>query len=171
MLPPVWDSEVPGLGIRVTDKGVRTFIVMRRLSGQKNPARFALGAYPDMKLAHARNRADEVRQELKAGVHPRDTFAAVAEEFLQQHAKKLRTFRDIEVVVSRDLIPPWGHRPIADITRLDVVELVREIIARGEGKRRGRVSYAAHHALARGYCSIGLSLRTSTSSMLRPVLS
>jgi Arm DNA-binding domain len=56
----------------VTDKGVRTFIDMRRLSGQKNPVRFALGAYPDMKLAQARNRADEVRQELKAGVHPRE---------------------------------------------------------------------------------------------------
>jgi integrase len=156
-----WDSEVPGLGVRVTDKGVRTFIVMRRLSGQKNPVRFALGTYPDMKLAQARNRADEVRQELKAGVHPRekrerreqarrrqDTFAAVAEEFLQQHAKKLRTFREIEIVVRRDLISRWGKRPITDITRLDVVKLVREIIARGEGKRRGSVSYAAHHALA-----------------------
>ena len=159
----LWDSEMPGLGVRVTDKGTSTFFVMRWLSGHGKPVRFSLGTYPDMKLKEARERADEVRRDLKTGVHPgekreaarreqarrrNETFSVVAEEFLHRHAKKLCTSHEIEIIVRRDLIPRWGKRPISEITRRDVVELVREIIDRGDGKRRGQVSYAAHHALA-----------------------
>jgi integrase len=165
----VWDLETPGLGVRVTENGVRTFFVLRRLRHGK-PVRVTLGTYPLMKLKDARDRADDVRRDLRGGVHPKDkeeakrreekakeredarrrngTFSIVAEAFLERHAKKLRTFHEIEIVVRRDLIPRWSDRPITEITRRDVVELVREIIDRGEGKRRGLVSYAAHHALA-----------------------
>jgi integrase len=165
----VWDLETPGFGVRVTDNGVRTFFVLRRLRHGK-PVRVTLGTYPLMKLKDARDRADEVRRDLREGVHPKEkeeakrrkeeakqseearrrngTFGIVAEAFLERHAKKLRTFHEIEIVVRRDLIPRWSDRPITEISRRDVVELIREIIDRGEGKRRGLVSYAAHHALA-----------------------
>jgi hypothetical protein len=141
----LWDSEIPGLGVGVTDKRASTFFVMRRLSGYGKPVRFSLGTYPDIKLKEARERADEVWRDLKTGVHPgekweaarreqarrrNETFAVVAEEFLARHAKKLRTFHEIEIVVRRDLIPRWGNRPITEITRRDVVDLVRQVIDR-----------------------------------------
>jgi integrase len=159
----VWDTETPALAVRVTDRGTRTFVVMRRRPGHKNPDRVKLGTYPDTSLKEAREKADEARKDLKRGVHPKereeqrlreavrkrkDTFASVAEEFLRRHVSKLRTAREVEVAVRRDLVKRWAARPITDITRGDVVEMLEEIIDRGDGNRRGQVSYAAHHALS-----------------------
>ena len=53
----LWDAAVPSFGVRVTDKGKLTFIVMRRLHGKL--ARRALGQYPIMTLAKAREAADD----------------------------------------------------------------------------------------------------------------
>jgi integrase len=159
----VWDTETPALAVRVTDRGTRTFVVMRRRPGHKNPDRVKLGTYPDMSLKEAREKADEARKDLKRGVHPKereeqrlreaarkrkDTFSSVAEEFLRRHVSKLRTAREVEVALRRDLVKRWAARPITDITRGDVVEMLEEIMDRGDGKRRGQVSYAAHHALS-----------------------
>jgi len=159
----MWDTETAAFGVRVTDKGRRTFIVMRRLPGERDPVRCVLGGYPDMTLKEARERADEVRADLKKGIDPRekaekqqreaarrrrDTFAGVAEEFIKRHVSKLRTAHEVEAAIRRDLVSHWGARPITNITRSDVIELLEEIIDRGDGKRRGHVSYAAHHALS-----------------------
>jgi hypothetical protein len=39
----VWDSVVPGLCVRITDKGTASFSVMRRVKGHKQPVRRMLG--------------------------------------------------------------------------------------------------------------------------------
>ena len=39
----VWDTNLPGFGVRVTDKGSATFLVMRRIRGQATPKRFPGG--------------------------------------------------------------------------------------------------------------------------------
>jgi len=57
----VMDSDVRGLGLRVSDKGKRTFILIARYPGSKNPVRRALGEYPMMELAEARFLATFVR--------------------------------------------------------------------------------------------------------------
>jgi hypothetical protein len=51
----LWDSEMPGLGVRVSDKDTCTFLVMRWLPGHGKPVRFSLGTYPDMKSKAARS--------------------------------------------------------------------------------------------------------------------
>src|SRR5271156_1902843 len=69
----VWDTEAAGFGVRVTDRGVRTFIVMRRQAGHRNPTRVALGRYPDdLSLGEARERAGDTKKLLRSGVHPRE---------------------------------------------------------------------------------------------------
>jgi hypothetical protein len=102
----VWDTESSALGVRVTDRGHASFIVMRRRPGDINPIRFVLGTYPDLTLKEAREKADEARKDLRQGVHPKekaeqyrreearkrkDTFESVADEFLKRHVSKLRT--------------------------------------------------------------------------------
>jgi Arm DNA-binding domain len=59
----VWDSAVPGFGVRG-----KTFIVMRRMPGQKNPVRRSLGPYPIMTLAEAREAALEALRDIAKGV-------------------------------------------------------------------------------------------------------
>jgi integrase len=158
----VWDTEVAGFGIRITDRGVRTFIVMRRRAGHPNPVRVALGRYPDdLSLAEARDLAGDAKKLLKSGVHPReqeeqrrrekarerkDTFESVAEAFIARHVAGLRTKRDAENTIRRDLIPPWRGRPITLVTKHDVVEVIEDIISRRGIP--GEVCYAAHHSLA-----------------------
>jgi integrase len=68
------------------------------------------------------------------------TFAAVAEDFLERHVKGQRKERDAEREIRKELIAHWGERPIASITREDVVALV-DAIAR-------RAPYLAHNVLA-----------------------
>jgi integrase len=55
----------------------------------------------------------------------------VAEEFIARHATRKRTGHAIELRIRRELIARWGDRPITDIGRRDVIEMVEEIVDRG----------------------------------------
>jgi hypothetical protein len=46
-----WDSKVEHFGVRVTDTGRVTFIVMKRPPGGGAPRRETLGSYSDVSLA------------------------------------------------------------------------------------------------------------------------
>ncbi|TIX00733.1 Arm DNA-binding domain-containing protein [Mesorhizobium sp.] len=76
----VMDSEVRGLGIRVNDKGERTFIFYSRFPGKSAPERRVIGEYvepdetglhPAMSLADARKKAGEWRGLIKSGIDPK----------------------------------------------------------------------------------------------------
>jgi integrase len=81
---------------------------------------------PDEVLKPIRERARELRRRLlkgeaEDGAGP--TFAAVAQEFMERHvAKKMRPRSQAEYkrAVSR-FLPAWEHRPVASITRADIV--------------------------------------------------
>jgi hypothetical protein len=50
---------VPDLGVRITDKGVKSFFVLKRLAGNPQPTRITLGRHPSLTLAAARSMAKE----------------------------------------------------------------------------------------------------------------
>jgi integrase len=70
-----------------------------------------------------------------------NTFRTVAEEFIARHVARARTARSIELRIRRELITRWGDRPIAGITRRDVIEMIEEIVDDGRPA-------AAHATLA-----------------------
>jgi hypothetical protein len=41
----VWDAQIPGLGVRVTDTGAKSFVLVVRYPGSSSPSPRALGAY------------------------------------------------------------------------------------------------------------------------------
>ena len=45
----IWDSALPGFGLRIGYGGRRAFMVMTRIAGKQK--RFAVGAYPDLSLS------------------------------------------------------------------------------------------------------------------------
>jgi integrase len=152
----VWDATTPHLGVRVTDKGHRSFVVVRRRPGDEQPYNHLLGSYPAVSLADARRRSTEALASIVKGVTPaeverdrlravardrRDTFEGVADEFIKRHVSKLRTAREVENLIRRELIARWGALPAKKIGRRDVIELLDEIVDRG-------TPYAAHHTLA-----------------------
>jgi len=140
----VMDTDVPGFGVRVTPGGLRTFILIARYPGSENPTRRAIGEYPAISLQKARDRAREWRDLIRKGIDPKaeeerlrrialrkqqTTFAAVAEDFIQLHVQGQRRGNDSAREIRKELIGPLGERPIAAITREDVV-LVVDAIAR-----------------------------------------
>ena len=46
----VMDADVPGFGVRVSEKGQRTFILIARYPNGYNPTRRAVGEYPAISL-------------------------------------------------------------------------------------------------------------------------
>src|SRR5579872_3914803 len=127
----LWDGDVSGLGVRVTDKVTepekkpkRSFVFVGRRRGDPRPIWTTLGEYDErkgvgLKLGQARIAAREVLRVLDAGQHPReveeekrrekarlqaDTFGLVAEEFIKRHVGKLRRGKDTESLIYRELL-------------------------------------------------------------------
>jgi integrase len=136
----IMDSIVPGLGIRVTDKGRRTFCLRCRYPGQPHANRRALGEYGAINLDTARTKARAWLELIKKGVDPqyqeareRDaalraqelTVAAVAADFFVEKLSGERRGSDAERIMRREFLPVWGHRPISDITDLDILTIIR----------------------------------------------
>ena len=139
------DTEVSGLGVRVTDKGKRTFILLARYPGSDNPTRRALGEYPTHSLAEARDKAREWRKWIAKGKDPKH----------EEERERLRTpqagrhvrFRGREVrgaragkqrrgaIVHRVLkayfVERWKGRPVSAIDRQDVLGVINEAVDRG----------------------------------------
>jgi integrase len=147
----IWDAHTNGLGLRITSTGAKSFFVVRRLKGEKNgqPITVVLGSYPDMSLAAARERADEVLGHLKKGEDPREVEAAkrkaredakrakearkinafsnVAEIFIKRYLASKRTAVPIAQLVRKKFVGRWNDTPISDIGRGDIIKMVEEI--------------------------------------------
>ena len=145
-----WDAAKPSFGVRITDRGVISFFVMRRMPGKPQPVRISLGRYPEISLAQARKLATAALGDLVSGVHPKvradqqkaNTFAALVEQFLRRPAAvRQRTASEIEKAINRHLIPRWGRRVASEIKRRDVIAMLGAIDA-------GAGPYMAAKALA-----------------------
>ena len=132
-----WDAQVPGFGLRVSPKGKRAFFVRYRTRGGKQ-RREALGEFPHVSLADARNRARQRIGDVAKGLDPfapskRQSFKAVAARALEIMAESTRprTVQERQRILDRDLLPRWGDRAATGIRRGDVAALAQEIAARG----------------------------------------
>ena len=63
----LWDAIVPGLALRVTDKGNRTFVLVTRYPGSRNPTPRSLGAVGAISLADARDTARQWLGQIRKG--------------------------------------------------------------------------------------------------------
>jgi integrase len=143
-----WDAIVPGLGVRVTDTGRASFVLMTRYPrNPKNPTRRALGEYGAITLDDARQKARKWLEWIKAGRDPADVeeqqrqaelrkqeniFPAVAERFIRYiHQQKLRTAADMERDLRQVFMVRWKKRAITEIAAADIKTVIREPVDRG----------------------------------------
>jgi integrase len=139
------DTDVTGFGLRVSPKSKRTFILVNRFGGRYPTAR-SLGAYPDISLSEARDKAREWRKLIANGIDPKvekeqrqreqrrqtaNTFVTVAEDFLT-HISGQRRADDAARTMRRAFIPRWGNRPIATIERSDIRQAIEDTVKRGK---------------------------------------
>ena len=102
----IWDATVPGFGVRVTDRpnakgraASISFIVMRRLPGQKQPIRHTIGRYhPDhpevLPLAKARDEARRVLGLILGGTSPKEEKRRREEEQRRHQEEQQRRERE-----------------------------------------------------------------------------
>lgn len=151
------DALVPGLALRVTAKGHRSFVLIARYpSRPKNPTRRALGDYGELTLEAARDKARAWLELIGKGIDPNiqaereraansrlqtNTFGVVAEQFLQRYAVGLANAPEIRRIIEREFVKPWGSRPVTDIRPEDAAAAIRAIVDRG-------APYGAHNAFA-----------------------
>jgi integrase len=145
-----FDRSFPGFGVRVSQHGRKTFILMYR-NAERRFTRLTLGTYgqydTDLTLAKAREKA---RAELRKATEGRDpaterktaraqTFGALADFYLEKHAKRhKRSWRDDARMIRQEL-DVWAHKPAAGIRRADVRELLERIVQRGAPVLANRV--------------------------------
>jgi integrase len=128
----VWDSAVPGLGVRVHASGLRTFIFQYRTrTGAQG--RMQIGHYPAMTVEQARKLARPYRTDVDAGGDPsRDrkqkrlapTMADLASYYCGEyaHSRGLRpqTVQAAQGLMDRFVLPRLGSRKVAEIQVADV---------------------------------------------------
>jgi integrase len=151
------DAIVPGLGLRVTDRGHKSFVLVTRYpSNPLHPTRRALGDVSAITLEEARQKArgwleligkgidpkiEEARQQAAAQRRQQNSFAAVAAEFLDRHASGLKKSAEARRIIEREFVKRWPSRPITDIMPEEVAIAIRAIVKRG-------APYQAHNALS-----------------------
>src|SRR5262249_51483463 len=141
------DGLLAGLYLIVQPSGAKSWALRYRFRGR--PRKFTIGSWPAIDLASARDLGRKALIPAKQGNDPgdekkasyraaamarRDTVAAVAAEFLERYAKgntRESTWRETERILNKEVLPRWRGRPIQEITRRDVLELLDRIADRG----------------------------------------
>ena len=141
----VYDAEVPGLTLRISASGVKSWSFTYRMHSKSR--RLTLGEYPGVSLKLARDRAREARASVQRGGDPVEDkkeeererqlngFEACANDFIKKYCKpKLKTWKQIERAFERFAIPAFKDRPVRDIRRRDIVELLDKVSAKTPGQ-------------------------------------
>jgi integrase len=151
----VMDSVVPGLGVRVSDTGHCTFVLVTRFPGRAHPTRRAIGECGAITLETARAKARQWLELIRQGKDPAleeeraraaevrrqsNTFVSVVQDFVTTKLAREAKGREVERDIRRMFIPLWGHRPITDISAGEVRAAVKRVA--DEGK-----TYQAHNLL------------------------
>lgn len=158
-----------GLYLEVMPTGAKYWRWKYRHAGKEK--RIALGVFPDVSLADARQRRDEERAKLREGEDPaaqrrakklaahmaaENSFEAVAGEWLA--TKKNEWTDDQQTKVGAWLeqhVFPWiGAMPIAELEAPEILAMLRKLVVRGTlhtaGRVRQTVSAVFRYAIATG---------------------
>jgi len=155
----IFDAIMPGLVLRVTANGQKTFVVRGRIKGQPQPIRFSIGDARVMKLVEARQAASDALRVMRAGNDPREarkapagdglTFDQLIDEWDTLHLSQRRPrYAEEAKRALRKHLSQLLSRPAAKIAKSDVVNALDKIVLTG---RAG----AARHVLAYGRACFG----------------
>jgi integrase len=169
----IWDGGQPHLALRITDKGHKSWLVIKRRPGEKQPLFHVLGSYPVLKLADARKAAQKAVGLILDGIDPSaakveriraverqqaETFGLAAEAFIaaEESRASLRTSHETVAFLRREFLgqqrkgSSWvdGKDPVwRDRPLLEISR--RDVVDRlDEIRQRTGSAHAARHSLA-----------------------
>jgi hypothetical protein len=134
----VWDEARRGFGVRVTPRGIKTFVWLYHFDGR--PRRLTFGTYPRLSLADAGVKLAEAKNLLAKGIDPgsravaereaerqSDTIEELVASYLDRYARvRKRSAAEDERILRKDALSRWAKRKAKDITRRDVVRLLND---------------------------------------------
>jgi integrase len=138
-----WDSLLPAFGLRVSDHGRKSWVVMYRRISDGRQKRLTLGTYPAIELSKARAMARDILQQVAEGGDPAkaaksgpggtnpSSFEAVAQRYIERETIHLRRGKEIAQAIHRELMPAWASRSITEISRRDAEAIVDLAASRG----------------------------------------
>jgi integrase len=133
----IWDSEVPGFGLRVLPSGRKGYVVQYR-AGRRS-RRISLGPSTVLTCEQARNRAIAIVAAARNGADPaaeRDagrraiTVKELAERFDREHIAirvTASTAREYRRNLQRFILPALGQLTVTGITRADVAKFHHDL--------------------------------------------
>ncbi len=146
-------SDTLGLSLEITPTSSKLWRFRYRFAGK--PKMISLGAYPTVTLAKARELRDVARSQVAAGIDPSQhkqaekrareaeayTFEKLANEWYAYSAPRWAeaTAYKARLYLDNDIIPGIGKRSVTEITRPDLVDLVRTVEARGTLNAAGKI--------------------------------
>jgi len=157
-----YDSGLAGFGLRVTEKGAKSFILNYVIHGRER--RYTIGSLGEYTAETARSKAVELRQLIRDGVDPfavleqrkQETLEAEARQrtvkqlsdaYLTQYAevsKRPGTVYDDKSLLNGVILPRLGKIPLGQLTRRgDIAELHAAL--KGTPYRANRALALLHH--------------------------
>ena len=143
----LWDSQIRGFGLKITPAGAKVYLVQYRTGGRGTPTkRVTIGRHgAPWTPEQARRKAKEVLGEVAAGRDPagqkraarqeqkapKNTVRAMSAEWLKRDQAGNRRLAEVQRILDHDILPVWGDRPIAELRKRDVIELIDGIADRG----------------------------------------
>jgi integrase len=180
-------SDGRGLHLLITPAGGRLWRWKYRFDSAEKL--MALGQYPDVALAEARERHNAARKRLASGIDPmaermaektavkvatEHTFEKIAELWLE-HWRGNKSARHSATTQNRlkaNVYPVLGDRPIAEVEPMELVRLAKDIEARGASDMAKRilqiVGMVLRYAVAHGYSKRNAAAEIRPSDILKP---
>lgn len=143
---PIKLFDERGLFLLVTPSGGKWWRLRYKLDGKEKL--LSLGVYPDVSLKDARNKRDQERKRLAAGVDPGEhrraakaaredraanSFEVVAREWYGKYSPNWVEHHGNRIIrrLERDFFPWIGGRPISELKAPDLLSCLRRIEHRG----------------------------------------
>lgn len=151
---PIKMADGGGMYLLLTPAGGRCWRLKYRFQGKEKV--LALGTYPEIALAEARERREAARKQLAHGVDPREhqkalkaakvaaaenSFEVIAREWYAHWSPGWSPSHAVTVIgrLNLDVFPRIGARPVGEVAAADVIKMLRAIEFRGALETAHRV--------------------------------
>lgn len=131
----LWDSELPGFGVRIRRGGRKVYYVQYRTGGRSSPTRrVKLGVHPVLSPENARIEAGKVLARVSLGADPaaernrmraEATISMLCDRYLDEHVashNKASTAAEVHRIVKSKVKPELGNIRVSDLSRARVKE-------------------------------------------------
>ena len=139
----IWDSALPGFGLRITPQNAKSFIITYRIGGRKKM--LTLGKYGVLTVEQARTMAREKLVDVTKGGDPAEErkkqrqsverMEALCLEYLEKRSILFKkSWKEDQRRIQTRIIPALGNKSILDISRADVQRFHSRL-----GEERGHI--------------------------------